>query len=93
MIIAKGLKNGKKISVKYENETFLFDGRQNKILLIQLEAELKRLPIVFGTYCANNPYEILNIIGVLREHFFDDIDVEIETDEEITEKWESGVVY
>ena len=92
MITAKGLKNGEKLTVKYDGNMFLFNGKENDAMLLELESQLKLKPAIFGTYHAEDSYEKLNIIGVLRERFFDGWP-EIVSDEEFDSEWEEGVVY
>ena len=88
MIIAKGIKHGKELTVKYDKNRFLFNEEENAFLSSMLERELKKKPLIFGTYCAEDPHEELNILGVLEEHFFDE-EPKIETDLKID--WEDEV--
>lgn len=71
MIRAKGKKNGKDITVYYENNIFLFDGEENENYYLQVEEELQKNHPIGGTYYAEKYNDPLNIINVLSNHFFD----------------------
>ena len=92
MIEAEGKKNGKRILVQYDGSKFLFNHQENIPLEMELITTLNERPAIFGTYHAEDPWEDLNIIGVLRVYFFDK-PVEVKTDQEIKTEWEAGLVY
>lgn len=93
MILAKGIKNDKEMTVEYRPDRVLFNGHANKMYEEELSELLESRPSIFGTYYAGAPYEDLNIIGVLREYFFDNPAL-VTSDEEISvPDWEEGRVY
>ena len=92
MIEAEGKKNGKRILVQYDGSKFLFNNEENEPLEIELLGILNEKPAIFGTYHAEDPWEDLNIIGVLQVHFFDK-PAEVKTDQEIKTEWEPGLIY
>lgn len=93
MIRATGTKNKKKMVVLYNGQGFFFNGEKDEALETILKKELEEMPVVLGTYCAEEPMDPLNIIGVLRSYFFDGPAEDIETDEKLETDWETGLVY
>ena len=92
MIRAKGKKNGKTLSVEYNDGEFRFNEKED----LSFEAEMimlmnQRRPIG-GTYFAEKADDPLNIIETIRQYFFDR-PVDVETDEDVEMPCEEGVVY
>lgn len=91
-IRARGKKNKKDLSVVYVDGEYFFNGDDNEAYLGELKMLLKEGLPVFGTYISRDPEDNLNIIGILREYFFDK-EVEVKSDPEIHPDWEEGTVY
>lgn len=93
MIKATGIKNNKRITVIYDNDKFLFDGKENfhYEAIIRVEMEMKHS--IGGTYYAEEINDPVNIAGVLRNHFFDSPTLDIESDEPLDIPSEEGVIY
>ena len=90
MIIVKGIKSGKEMIVKYNDKSFTFNNEENEALSFELETILNRKLPVFGTYCADDDYDELYILGILKEHFFEK-EPEIISIGEIQIDWENEV--
>lgn len=92
MIKAKGKKDGKNLSVEYNNGKFTFNGKADDILNAELDILLKSGLPIFGTYISDDTQDEINIVGKLREYFFDN-EADVKSDPEIIGDWEKGVVY
>lgn len=93
MIKARGIKDGKKVEVIYNNKRFTFNGKESDEYESLIGMELRMFHPIGGTYFAEDEYEPLNIAEVLRCYFFDKPTLDIESDEEQMLEAEEGVVY
>lgn len=93
MIKARGRKDGKMIEVVYNENEFTFNGKWSLSYEASIIVELNRFHPIGGTYYAQDPYEPLNIIEVLRNHFFDKPTLDIESDTDQMLDSEEGHIY
>jgi hypothetical protein len=95
MIKAKGIKNKEKITVIYNNNSFMFNGIGSEQYTDEIIAECKRFHAIGGTYYAEKWDEPLNIAEVLRNYFFDKptLDIEMSGNDFQELPHEDGVFY
>lgn len=93
MLKAKGIKNGKKLTVVYHNKEFAYSTGDNPIYDLVLKGELSMRHVFGGTYYPDDDYDILNVINVLANYFFDEPTNDISGDEYTTLLNEEGCVY
>lgn len=92
MIKATGNKNGRRLTVEYNEGRFAFNGKEDYRLEAELMIMLEERYPIGGTYYAENAMDDLNIINVLSNRFFDrTVDVESDTREELPR--EEGDIY
>ena len=92
MIKANGRKNGKSMTVTYDNGAWKFNGKTDIVLQTEIEVHIEMRHPVGGTFYPEKD-DILNYINVLRSYFFDRWG-EVETDENVpTMESEKGVAY
>lgn len=90
MIKAEGKKGGKRLVVVFDDGKYTFNGKEDKGLEMELIALLKTEIPTFGTYCSTNADDETNIIGKLREHFFDGY---ADVTSDFKPEWADGEVY
>jgi len=91
MIKATGKKDGEEMTVEYVNGHFLFNGKEDVYYDEEIEYEMSMTHAIGGTFFPQK-HDLLNVVNVLREYFFD-APADIETDEEIPEIPDDGRVY
>ena len=91
-IIAKGVKDGKPLTVVWEDGDMYFNVDQDYFLQDELERLLEKPRAVGGTY--HPPKDSpMNAWNILKQYFFDS-PVEVEIDGDIGEiPYEEGVIY
>lgn len=82
-IVANGIKDKKAMKVTYDGEIFLFNGKQDENLASVVDFEMRKQHPVGGTYHLNDYRAPLNIINVLKNHFFDRTTNDVKCSEEI----------
>lgn len=70
VIEANGKRNGKEISLKYDNGVFTFNGEPDPWLEEEIKWELSRRHMFGGTYQPEEKSD-LNLINVIQNRFFD----------------------
>lgn len=95
MVRAKGRKDDRAVTVYYDKGLFLFNNEENPVYMQDMAHELNQRHFIGGTYQAESDYDILNILEVLRNHFFDKPVLDITVKDEVVEElpYEEGVVY
>lgn len=94
MIKATGKVDGKLLNVKYEDGTFLFNNQLDEFYSDLIRIRLDQRYPIGGTYYTKDAMDVLNIINVLRYHFFDH-NTEVEIKNEVIPEMphEEGVIY
>lgn len=70
VIEANGKRDGKELALRYDNGVFTFNGKRDSRLEEEIQWELSRCHIFAGTYAIDEKSD-LNLINVIRNHFFD----------------------
>lgn len=94
MITATGKVDGKLVKVVYDDGRFTFNGEIDEFYRDLMQIRLEHRYPIGGTYYTDDPMDVLNIMNVLRYHFFDrstEIDIQDETIPEMP--YEEGVIY
>lgn len=91
MVEAVGKKDNKKLTVKYQDGQFLWNGESDEIYTLEMEILINNKLPVYGTYVPDD-IDDLYVAGILKEYFFDDSDG-VDFKDEIIGDWEEGVVY
>ena len=92
MIKAEGTKNGRQLRVEYVDGTYLFNGKVDFLYETEIEYELSKRHTVGGTYYPNRN-DVLNVLNVIENWFFDrNVEAEV-IGEEIPEIPNEGKVY
>lgn len=81
------------MTVVYSKKSFAYSTGDNPIYDLELEAELSARHLFGGTYYPDDDYDILNVINVLANYFFDKTADEVSGDEYQTLPSDEGVVY
>lgn len=92
-IIAKGKKHGSKLTVEFDMEKILFNGKEDELMEEELLEMLESPEAVGGTYYP--PVDsLLNAYNILQYHYFDDTVEEITVDGELEEiPYEKDTIY
>ena len=93
MIKAKGVKNGKSMTVIYDGCEYTFNGKTDYGLEAEIVVELTELHPIGGTYHPKDENEPLNIMNIIGNYFFDVPSLDIKVDEPAELPCEKRVVY
>ena len=94
LIVAKGTKDKKKMTVEYEDGEFTFDGEPDLTYETEIQVQMSLRHPIAGTFFTENENDPLNILNVLRYHFFDERKAQVYTKDDFPEMpSEEGVVY
>ena len=92
-VVAKGKKHGFNLTVEYESDNILFNGKRDELLNDELLSMLEEPKSVGGSYYPTED-SLLNVYNILQYHFFDEPADEITVEGEIEEiPYEEGKVY
>lgn len=91
MVEAEGRKDKKKVSVKYQDGKFLWNGEENELYSAEMKILMKTGLPVMGTYIPDEPDDVY-VSGLLREYFFDS-EKTTHFKHEINGDWEKGMIY
>lgn len=92
-IVARGIKDGKNMTVIYDGNVFRFNGEENGMYQMDIEIEMSAKHIVAGTYAVENENDPINIANVLREYFFDKPTLDVRCSDDIQLDYKDGVIY
>ena len=92
-IIAKGKKHGFDLTVEYESNSVLFNGKKDDLLENELSLMLEEPKSFGGSYYPTED-SLLNVYNILQYYFFDEPADKITVDGELEEiPYEEGKVY
>lgn len=92
MVEADGRKDNKKVSVKYQDGKFLWNGEENELYSAEMKILMKTGLSVMGTYIPDDPEDEIYVMGLLKEYFFDS-EKTTHFKHEIEGDWEKGMIY
>ena len=91
MVEAEGIKDKKKVNVKYQDGKFLWNGEEDELYSAEMKILMKTGLSVMGTYIPDEPDDVY-VSGLLREYFFDS-EKTTHFKHEIEGDWEKGMIY
>ena len=91
MVEAEGIKDKKKVNVKYQDGEFLWNGEENELYSAEMKILMKNGLSVMGTYIPDEPDDVY-VSGLLREYFYDS-EKTTHFKHEIEGDFEKGVIY
>ena len=91
MVEAEGIKDKKKVNVKYQDGKFLWNGEKDELYTAEMKILMKTGLPVMGTYIPDEPDDVY-VSGLLREYFFNS-EKTTHFKHEIEGDFEKGVIY